>query len=202
MSSNGGFAAKITISIGDFLLDIPVLVSARLVLRPLERADAGDIQHLFPRWEIVRHMTSQIPWPYPEGAALEFINHVALPAMAAGTGWFWSIRRQENERHLIGVINLSLGDGSNRGFWLAQEWQRQGLMTEASQIVTDYWFNVLGQAVLRVPKAKNNLASRRISKHSGMRVVATKENDYIGGRMLTEIWEITRDEWNARVDGP
>jgi RimJ/RimL family protein N-acetyltransferase len=68
--------------------------------------------------------------------------------------------------------------------------------------VTDYWFNVLGQAVLRVPKAKNNLASRRISKHSGMRVVATKENDYIGGRMLMEIWEITRDEWNARVDGP
>ncbi|CAI0807940.1 GNAT family N-acetyltransferase [Serratia grimesii] len=183
-------------------MNIPVLVSARLVLRPLERADAGDIQHLFPRWEIVRHMTSKIPWPYPEGAALEFINHVALPAMAAGTGWFWSIRRQEDERHLIGVINLSLGDGSNRGFWLAQEWQRQGLMTEASQIVTDYWFNVLGQAVLRVPKAKNNLASRRISKHSGMRVISTKENDYVGGRMLTEIWEITRAQWNARVDGP
>lgn len=103
---------------------------------------------------------------------------------------------------MIGVINLSLDGGSNRGFWLAQEWQRQGLMTEASQIVTDYWFNVLEQTVLRVPKAKDNLASRSISMQSGMRVVATKENDYVGGRMLTEIWEITRTEWSARRDAP
>jgi hypothetical protein len=33
-----------------------------------------------------------------------------------------------------------------------------------------------------------------------MRIVATEENDYIGGRMPTEIWEITRAEWNARRD--
>lgn len=165
-----------------------------------EPDDAEDIQHLFPHWEIVRLLTSQIPWPYPEGAALGFINNVALPAMAAGTGWFWSIRRHEDQRHLIGVINLSLGGNSNRGFWLAQQWQRQGLMSEASQSVTDFWFNVLGQSVLRVPKAKDNLASRRVSERNGMRVVATEENDYIGGRMPTEIWEITRAEWNARRD--
>jgi RimJ/RimL family protein N-acetyltransferase len=181
-------------------LETPVLNSRRLVLRPLQPDDAEDIQREFPHWEIVRLMTSQIPWPYPDGAALEFINNVALPAMAAGNGWFWSIRRLEDQRHLIGVINLSLGDNSNRGFWLAQQWQRQGLMTEASQSVTDFWFNVLGQAVLRVPKAKDNLASRRISEQNGMRVVATQENDYIGGRMLTEIWQITRAEWNARRD--
>ncbi|MDW5498516.1 GNAT family N-acetyltransferase [Pseudomonas lundensis] len=179
-------------------MEIPVLTSRRLVLRPLLPDDAEDIQLLFPNWDVVRLMTSNIPWPYPEGAALKFINHVALPAMAMGTGWFWSIRRQEDQRHLIGVINLSLSDNSNRGFWLAQQWQRQGLMTEASQSVTDFWFNVLGQPVLRVPKAKDNLASRRVSERNGMYVVATQENDYIGGRMLTEVWEITRAEWNAR----
>ncbi|MNH33731.1 hypothetical protein D3C79_942720 [compost metagenome] len=73
-------------------------------------------------------------------------------------------------------------------------------MSEASQSVTDFWFNVLGQSVLRVPKAKDNLASRRVSERNGMRIVATEENDYIGGRMPTEIWEITRAEWNARRD--
>lgn len=64
-------------------MDIPVLNSRRLVLRPLQSDDAEDIQRLFPHREIVRLMTSQIPWPYPDGAALEFINNVALPAMAA-----------------------------------------------------------------------------------------------------------------------
>lgn len=181
-------------------MEIPVLNSRRLVLRPLQSDDAEDIQRLFPHWEIVRLMTSQIPWPYPDGAALEFINNVALSAMAAGTGWFWSIRRLEDQRHLIGVINLSLGSNSNRGFWLSQQWQRQGLMTEASQSVTDFWFNVLGQEVLIVSKAKDNRASRCISEHNGMRMIATQENDYVVGRMQTEIWQITRAEWNARRD--
>ena len=31
-----------------------------------------------------------------------------------------------------------------------------------------------------------------------MRVVATFEQDYVGGRFLTEVWEITAEEWNAR----
>ncbi|HFI5333183.1 GNAT family N-acetyltransferase [Serratia liquefaciens] len=181
-------------------MEIPVLVSRRLVLRPLTPGDAEDIQLLFPQWEIVRHMTDQIPWPYPEGAALEFINNIALPAMEAGTGWFWSIRRREDEQHLIGVINLNLIGNSNRGFWLSLAWQRQGLMSEASETVTDYWFNQLGQPVLRVSKAKDNLASRRISEHSGMRVVATQESAYVAGRITTEIWEITRAEWFDRKD--
>lgn len=180
-------------------MSIPVLTSSRLVLRPLEPDDAADIQHLFPCWEIVRYLTKQIPWPYPAGAALDFINHVALPAMEGGTGWFWSIRRKEDERHLIGVINLSLGGDSNRGFWLAPKWQHQGVMSEASHSVTEFWFNVLGQEVLRVTKAKDNRASRRISERNGMRVVASKETDYIGGRMPSEIWEMTRSEWNAKA---
>jgi hypothetical protein len=32
----------------------------------------------------------------------------------------------------------------------------------------------------------------------GMRVVATEERDYVGGRFTTEIWEITAEEWRAR----
>lgn len=70
-------------------------------------------------------------------------------------------------------------------------------MTEASEMVTDYWFNELQFAVLRVPKAIPNIASRRISEKSGMRVIATEERDYISGRFLAEIWEITAEEWNS-----
>ena len=70
-------------------------------------------------------------------------------------------------------------------------------MTEASEMVTDYWFHELKFAVLRVPKAIPNIASRRISEKSGMRVIATEERDYISGRFLAEIWEITAKEWNS-----
>ena len=97
-------------------------------------------------------------------------------------------------------IWLSLMDrpGDNRGFWLDPAWQGQGYMAEASTAVTDYWFDVLEKPVLQVPKARANDRSRRISEVTGMRVIATYERDYVSGRLLAEVWEITRDEWRAR----
>ncbi|WP_156292409.1 GNAT family N-acetyltransferase [Serratia oryzae] len=175
---------------------IPVLKTHRLILQPLELSDSADIQRLFPHWEIVKYITHQVPWPYPEGAARQFIQEVALPNMAKGSGWYWSIRLKADARHLIGVINLCDPPNANRGFWLTPEWQHHGLMSEASAAVTDFWFNQLGKPVLRVPKAKGNLASRRISERSGMRVIATQWADFVGGHMESEIWEITKDEWN------
>ena len=71
-------------------------------------------------------------------------------------------------------------------------------MTEACEAVTDFWFNKLKFPVLRVPKAVANTASRRISEKNGMRMIRTEERNYVSGRLPTEIWEITADEWNAR----
>jgi RimJ/RimL family protein N-acetyltransferase len=71
-------------------------------------------------------------------------------------------------------------------------------MTEACEAVTDFWFNTLKFPVLRAPKAVANTASRRISEESGMRLVAREEREYVSGRLPSEIWEITAEEWTAR----
>jgi [ribosomal protein S5]-alanine N-acetyltransferase len=99
---------------------------------------------------------------------------------------------------MIGSIALMKGEKNNRGFWLGLPWQRQGLMTEACEAATDFWFNTLKFPVLRAPKAVANVASRRISEKSGMRIVAREERDYVCGRLPTEIWEITAEKWKAR----
>lgn len=62
-----------------------------------------------------------------------------------------------------------------------------------------YWFDTLGFPVLRAPKAIANAASRRISEKTGMRVVEVKESDYVSGRLPTEVWEITAEEWRCRT---
>ena len=114
--------------------------------------------------------------------------------MERGEQWHWTLRLRAAPDRIIGAINLSRGE-NNRGFWVALPWQGQGLMTEAIIATNDYWFNVLGFAVLRVPKAVQNTASRRLSEKTGMRVIAHTEQEYIGGKLPTEIWEITREEW-------
>lgn len=176
-------------------MTFPTLETARLTLRPLVIEDAAATQRLFPHWEIVRFMNSVVPWPYPADGAEIFYSTVLLPAMAAGTQWSWSLRLKTDPGEMIGAISLRRGDSDNRGFWLGLPWHRLGLMTEASHVVTDYWFEVLQEPVLRVPKAAANTASRRISERCGMRLVATEMRQFVSGEQLGENWEITREEW-------
>ena len=151
----------------------PTLTTERLLLKPLEKTDAEQIQKRYPRWEIVRYMVASVPWPYPENGAEYYVNNVALPDVEKGIAWFWTIRRQEDPDQMIGLICLYDEEDNNRGFWLAPEWQGQGLMREASIAATDYWFNTLNRPLLRAPKAA------------------------INGELDSELWEITREEWNA-----
>jgi RimJ/RimL family protein N-acetyltransferase len=167
----------------------------RLILRPLEIADAGQIQQIFPHWEIVRFLLNRVPWPYPPDGALQYLRDVALPQMESGEMWHWSLRLAAEPAQLIGVINLRRGEGHNRGFWLGLPWHGQGLMSEACIWVNDFWFNTLGFPVLRVCKAADNTTSRRISTKQGMRLVGTDEQDYVSGRLPSEVWEITAAEW-------
>jgi ribosomal-protein-alanine N-acetyltransferase len=173
------------------------LETARLVLRPLELADAEQIQRIFPHWDVVRFLNHRVPWPYPADGALRYLREMGLPAMARGEEWHWSLRLKSDPGQIIGCISLMKRENKNRGFWLGLDWQSKGLMSEAVEVVTDYWFDVLGFSVLRAPKAVANVGSRKISEKTGMRVVAVEEREYVGGRFTTEIWEITADEWRA-----
>jgi RimJ/RimL family protein N-acetyltransferase len=173
------------------------LETPRLILRPLELADAEQVQRIFPHWEIVKFLNRRTPWPYPADGAFTHIRDVILPAIEGGEEWHSSLRLKSDPGLLIGSISLRKREGHNRGFWLGMDWHGKGLMTEAVDAATDYWFDVLGFPVLRASKAVANVASRKISERSGMRVIATEETDYVGGRLPSEIWEITADEWRA-----
>ncbi len=157
--------------------------------------DAAQIQRIFPHREIVRHLLDRVPWPYPADGAVSFVRDVALPAMERGEEWHWSLRLREKPEEVIGVITLRRGERSNRGFWLGLEWQGQGLMSEAADWVTDYWFDVLGFEVMRVAKSSGNPGSRRISEKQGMRLVGHDVREFVSGRAETDLWELTKEEW-------
>lgn len=178
-------------------LVIPTGTTARLILCPLQLADAAQIQALFPHWEVVRFLLNRVPWPYPPDGALIYCRDIALPQAERGEAWHFTLRLRTEPAQLIGAISLVKGDEDNRGFWLGLPWHGQGLMSEACAWTNDYWFETLGFPVLRVAKAAANIASRRISEKQGMRLVGTTEKDFVSGRLPSEIWEITAEEWRA-----
>ena len=173
----------------------PPLETPRLLLRPLELADADQIQAIFPHIEVVRYLANKVPWPYPPDGALTFVRDVALPAIRRGDWWQWTLRLKTSPQRIIGNISLMRGEDNNRGFWLGKDWHRQGFMTEAVIPVTDFWFDTLGFSVMRVPKAAPNAGSRRISEKQGMRIVRMEDRDYVGGRFPSEVWELTAADW-------
>lgn len=177
---------------------IPSLETKRLWLRPLTIGDADQIQTHFPHWEIVRLM-SDIPWPYPPNGASAWCLDAALPQIERGEAWHWTLRVKDAPQQVIGAISLMTAENNNRSVWVGLPWQRQGFASEAAEAATDFWFEVLKYPVLRVPKAVMNLASRRLSEKQRMRVIATEERDHVSGRLLDEIWEISADEWRARL---
>lgn len=176
----------------------PTLTTPRLVLRALELSDAPAIQAIFPQWQIVEFLANRVPWPYPEDGALAFVRDACLPAMARGTQWHWTIRRREEPEQLIGTINLLDEPGNNRGLWLDPQWQGRGLMQEACDVVTGYWFEVLQKPLLQVPKAVPNVRSVRLSERSGMRLVGSTMSDFVSGRFESQLWEMTREDWLQR----
>ena len=178
------------------------LETTRLHLCPLQLSDAAATQVLFPHWDIVRHLNSRVPWPYPENGAHTHYRDVVLPAMARGDEWHWGLWLKDGPHHIIGAIGLMKSENDNRGFWLGLQWQGKGLMTEATEAVCDYWFDTLGFPKLRVSKAAANAASRRISEKNGMRVVGTEEREYVSGRAPAEIWEVTAEQWRERGKEP
>ncbi len=129
--------------------------------------------------------------------AATICRDIALPQMERGEAWHWTIRLVEEPERIIGSISLVKGEKDNRGFWLGPQWQGKGLMSEACAWVNDFWFETLGFDVLRVSKAVGNTTSRRISERQGMRLVGHGEKDYVSGRLPSEIWEITAEEWRV-----
>ncbi|MFC5864317.1 GNAT family N-acetyltransferase [Acidicapsa dinghuensis] len=180
----------------------PALETRRLILRPLALEDAEQVQHIFPQWTIVQHLNAIVPWPYPPDGVLTYYRDLAMPAIASNNEWHWTLRLKLAPEIIVGAIGLmrTLDPAvpmHNRGFWLDPTHHNQGLMTEAVIAANEYWFDVLGYPILSTGKATANIASRRISEKTGMRLVSTGESNYVCGRLPSENWEITREEWHT-----
>ena len=70
------------------------LETTRLIMRPLRQEDSSAIQELFPHWEIVKHLSDRIPWPYPENGAAEYVR-MTLARTSTCEDDIWAITNGE-----------------------------------------------------------------------------------------------------------
>lgn len=169
-------------------------------MRPITLGDAPAVQKYFNDWNIIKHMSVKVPWPYPDDGALTHIRDDVLPKMGTGEWLVWAITLKGGNDEAIGMINfrtIEMEDG-HRGFWLAKSYQGQGFMTEAVYAVNDFVFNVLGLDYFHVHNAKDNGASRRIKEKTGAIFLSEISAPHHSGD-TAEIWKVTRESWDDMI---
>ncbi len=145
------------------------LQTERLFLRAFELGDAGDVQRLVGDPEVAL-MTANIPHPYPDGAAEEWIAGHAAQFEAGELAPFAITLCAEGA--LIGSISLDIDQRHARaelGYWIGKPWWNHGYCTEAAQAVLHYGFDVLGLNRIHAWHFRRNPASGRVMLKIGMR---------------------------------
>ena len=175
---------------------LPEFRTERLFLRGVELSDSESYEKNFVDYEVIQHLSSQVPWPYPKGGVKEFLETRILPGQGKNR-WTWAIFLKEDLKEVIGIVDVWCeGLPQNRGFWLAKKHWGRGIMTEAVGPVTDYAFNFLGFEKLVFSNAVGNLASRRVKEKTGAKYIETKPAKFVNPKYTEqEIWELEKDDW-------
>lgn len=146
--------------------DQPALHSERLLLRPLTLDDAPKIQIMVSD-KRVSEMTANIPHPYPDEAAVAWINT---------HGANWQQRKQvsygislTSTQEIIGAMGLVLRDPAEveLGYWLGVDYWGFGYATEAAKRIISFGFNELGLNFVKARVLSRNPASGRVLLKSG-----------------------------------
>ena len=181
-----------------FMIELPILETPRLQLRPLERSDTLAIQRSAGNREIADTMIS-LPHPYPaDEAERYFARHqaerkaghaIAFRIKHKAEGWFCGLVevRAIDRQHSLGELS----------FWLAVEAWGQGYMTEAVREVVRYGFEDLGLNRLYAYHMLRNPASGRVLEKNGF-----KQEGLLRQRVRkwgkfedVALWAILQEEW-------
>jgi RimJ/RimL family protein N-acetyltransferase len=175
----------------------PTLHTPRLTLRPPTEADVPSWQKYFADWEVIKHLSTQVPWPYPDDGVVEHWECRVQPALTANTAWHWAITERERPGVLIGTIDLrpDATENGNRGFWLGRPFWGRGYMTEAVTAIQDWVFTKTDLSRIVVKNAVSNVASRRIKEKTGAQFVGNDDAPHNSGDTLGEVWEVHKEAW-------
>ena len=175
-----------------------VIHTARLLLRPLQRDDAGAIEILAGDWMVARYL-ARVPHPYPPGTAAAWIeqNDDETETVLA------IVRRSDGA--FIGCCGSSPDEPGavEIGYWLGAPYWRQGYGREAIAALIDHCFADPSIQRIVATAHPDNLASIALQQtlgftDAGERDIAMPARGYtIRGPLRA----LTRDAWQARRAG-
>ena len=152
-----------------------MIETKRLIIRRLAPKDANDVYKACNDFEMVK-TTLGLPWPYTKERAKSWIVKVQ-EREKEGTSYEYAICFKENPNKVIGCVSLmDINPRAKRaemGYWVAREFWKQGIATEAAKAMLNFGFEKLGLHSIIARYFDINPASGRVMEKSGMKYVGT-----------------------------
>ena len=185
-------------------ISVPVIKTARLVLRPPRAADAKAITALVNDRRIAEN-TARIPHPYLLADAHEFLQTANRSADQM------SLLITLGDGTLVGGCGIHPGhdDEPEPGYWIGVPYWGRGYATEAARALIDRAFGKLGCERLTSRARVSNPASRRVLEKCGfqwtgvalIRIRALRSSAPVDCfRLDRSLWASLRSWGNAREE--
>lgn len=178
------------------LIDCPVLVTERLVLRSPHVEDVDAIANLADNLRVAE-MLARMPHPYTKAHAVDFVRRANAGEIGkcvyaitiAQTGTF------------IGCCGINYRRGAGKGeleigYWLGEPHWGKGYATEAAHALVDLVFRATQVEKLYASCRVSNIGSRRVLYKSGFQYTNTGMMDSINaGNVPVERYMLDRRTW-------
>jgi RimJ/RimL family protein N-acetyltransferase len=168
----------------------PELRTKHLVLRRFQREDASEVQKLAGNFNVAK-MTLNIPFPYEDGMAEEWISTHEENWNTKKSVIYAILKTGTNK--LLGAVGLVEIDGleGELGYWIGEPYWGKGYCTEAAKKLIEFSFQKLSLEKIVAEHLTKNPASGRVMKKIGMQYVKTTQKiDRNGNTSSMEVYEI------------
>jgi RimJ/RimL family protein N-acetyltransferase len=176
---------------------LPILETARLVLRPFALGDAAEVQRLAGEFAIA-DTTLNIPHPYEDGMAEAWIG-THDEAFARGERLTLAVTGRDGGA-LLGAVTLMFRPAhasAELGYWVGVPYWNRGYATEAAAAMLRHAFATLGLNRVHATHLTRNPASGRVMRKLGMTHEGRRREHYRRWGMFEDVEEygVLRREW-------
>jgi len=178
------------------------LVTKRLILRDIKKKDAKDIAKQINDLKVSRFLAI-VPYPYKSKEGKDFVKLCAKKQKEKPRKEYTFGISLKGENKIIGLITLNKVDKFNGtttiGYWLGQDYWRQGIMTEAFIRVLKFAFNRLRLRRINISASTKNKASNGLIRKMGFKREGLKRKGIKAkatGKVHDEvIYGLLKGEW-------
>jgi len=147
--------------------DQPTLATERLLLRPFQPTDSARVQLLAGNPNVAR-MTSNIPHPYTDGEAANWIAAHGDDWQRGSAAIFAVCLRSDGE--LIGAVGLMniLNQDAELGYWVGEPYWGQGYASEAVDALIGFGITSCELTRLHAHHLSRNPTSGKVLRNAGL----------------------------------